>query len=1597
MKKRGVVKSLLGVLLSASIILMNAMPQVEAANNPQKEINDYQWTLNDQYIEYSPSMTTANSTGGKNPQNMLDGKENTRWELPWSTELDSVDIVLSMENQEYVTGIKYVSRMDNNMDPRAPIFKIYASLDGSNYSETPVKEMELQKKPGTFYLLFDKPVKAKSIKINTTIMSASEMRILYQPSSADDYDKLIGIGEQIRSQAGAASGEDNGLWPPEALSAFDTAFNPIKEQGKPTEPEKLLETDIQLTNLIRDLKRAQLFSTVELQGQLRTAEELLASAFVGDSPLSWTQEDIDAFKKVMEKAAGVAENQVSPRGLVLDAQTELKDAVELFKAQQKRPEIQYTGTVLQPLEYIMDGLTSTHFQGSGTGENVYFELDYKNVQQFESVTISTWWATIQCINKVKVQVKDETGNWTWADEGKEYQLSYKTNTSESEAQTLTFDKPVKGSALRIYIMSAANKYVVDEIGIGLNVDEADVRIILDQYELNMYEGDTGKITATILPESVANKNVNWSSSNEKIVSVDKGGNLKVIALPVDEESAQVTITATTEYGNKTASCEITVLPKIATEDDKEKCRIRIRNANKLANAAKEEEYQPNAISEFKKELTDVEEDLKQESLRLGAVEELNNRVRNAEEQFSLKSFLPIENTKELIDRITGKGSSENFEIEIIPKDSETGMDVYEVDWNSSTNKPILRGNDGVSLATAYNYYLKYFAYLDFSYVDSGAELKLPDELPKVGEKVRVVFPYEYRHYFNENCEYKYTTLLYSEKEWQHRIDWLAMNGFNMFLLDMGNNYVWYNAREELGLDDAALKELYKANTSEGQYFGKYDISKEAMEREGKLARKVVEMAFDAGLEPEIRPFCGLVPFMFPSCHDDYYGVTGKTKMTIEQPGSFFDGMFLYAGSYWMNMPTGVYFSPEVAAEDSDKRDEMNKKFKKLAEIYYSSLQESLGFNEYGRTPKLGFKDVVGEQGFIVTHEAFPREVLKEIEDEFLKINPDAIWMMSSWRYVSWITEYFTKENVMFVDLSADNRPKWQANNEFGGTQWLWSMLFNFGGNTGMGGGLDHIAQDVIQSKQNSNYMSGVSISPEGGDTNPVLYGLMAEMTWRSTTPDVEQWLRDYTKRRYGVENYEAAKEEIDAAWKMLHQTVYSAFVSGDGPSQTLTNAYPKLSGAIARRYGSNAKVYKSEEIYPIWELMLEAAEKMPNMTEQFKYDLVDITRQALGDLSGDIYAQIKPKYEQKNREDVKKYTDLMVKVCQDMDKILKTRKEFMLGTRLEAAKNRGVTDADKLYYEKLERTFLTYWIVDKPDSGGLLDYCNRHLSGLMTDYYGMRWEIFGEHLLQAFDKGMTSAEFNSKEQPLIDNEIKEKMVKWVDDRTPYPTENQGNPVEISTEILKNYQPVIKELYGDNIFTADKTELIKAIEEAKTKSQEAYTEESWKIFHEALVKAEEVNNDAEAIQVEINNAEKELRMAMEALETKVDKTALNKAITEAETKQKSDYTEESWTPFAKALEEAKAVYENPKATQTMVDEATTDLLEKMDGLEVAENPGDNIPGSGENHGDGGNNGNHSSNKVKPVETGDSSALLLYVVLGIAALIVIEELMRRKFKK
>lgn len=77
-------------------------------------------------------------------------------------------------------------------------------------------------------------------------------------------------------------------------------------------------------------------------------------------------------------------------------------------------------------------------------------------------------------------------------------------------------------------------------------------VLLDKQNLTLQVGYSKTLVATVYPDNAANKKVTWTSSDEKVATVDKNG--KVVGV----KEGKATITVKTDDGGKTASCNVTV-------------------------------------------------------------------------------------------------------------------------------------------------------------------------------------------------------------------------------------------------------------------------------------------------------------------------------------------------------------------------------------------------------------------------------------------------------------------------------------------------------------------------------------------------------------------------------------------------------------------------------------------------------------------------------------------------------------------------------------------------------------------------------------------------------------------------------------------------------------------------------------------------------------------------------------------------------------------------------------------------------------------------------------------------------------------------------
>ena len=107
---------------------------------------------------------------------------------------------------------------------------------------------------------------------------------------------------------------------------------------------------------------------------------------------------------------------------------------------------------------------------------------------------------------------------------------------------------------------------------------------------------------------------------------------------------------------------------------------------------------------------------------------------------------PVSSIEGLVSRILGRGYVSQFEYEVLQPDPATGHDVFEIDVNPSLHKPVLRGNSGVALASALNFYLKYTCNCSVSWGRDGTgdQLSLPEPLPLPDSPTKMVSPVKYR-------------------------------------------------------------------------------------------------------------------------------------------------------------------------------------------------------------------------------------------------------------------------------------------------------------------------------------------------------------------------------------------------------------------------------------------------------------------------------------------------------------------------------------------------------------------------------------------------------------------------------------------------------------------------------------------------------------------------------------------------------------------------------------------------------------------------------------------------------------------------------------
>lgn len=692
----------------------------------------------------------------------------------------------------------------------------------------------------------------------------------------------------------------------------------------------------------------------------------------------------------------------------------------------------------------------------------------------------------------------------------------------------------------------------------------------------------------------------------------------------------------------------------------------------------------------------------------------------------------------------------SFRVEMIP--AEKNADVFVLE--SQGGKIVLRGSSPIAIASALNWYLKYDCHCQLSW--DGDNLALPKTLPPVAQPVRKVTPYARRVYLNY-CTFSYSMAWWDWRRWQREIDWMALHGINTPLAATGQEAVWEATLRHYRMSDDEIRHFlvgpgffaWQWMTNIEGYQG--PLPQHWIDSHLTLGRQILARERELGMTPILQGFTGCIP----------------TALITKYPSARIQKKPL-----WCAVPPGTA-----------QLDPLDPLFAEMGQTFLEEQTKLLG------TDHLYAADPFHEGSPPVSGNAYLTSVGKAISDLTVSVDPKATIVMQTWSVREPIVKGIPPDRLLLLDLTGDY---WKRHQSYWGYPWVAGIIHNYGGKALLGGGLAYSARNaaLLRADPAAGNLVGIGLFPEAIEQNPVIYEAAIENTWHDTPIDLDTWLPAYVMARYGQGDPDAQE-----AWRLLRATVYSV------PANHYSAICPICCRPALTVHGwdDGTRAYPLRDVWPALDYLLKAGDRLGDRST-YRYDVTDLTRQVLADLSLPLQKRIAADYRAGDPRalaaDSAQFLDLM----DDMDTLLATRPEFLLGKWLSDARSWGRTNAEKRQYEENARTQITVWGPDVPGAM-LFDYSARQWSGLIRGYYKPRWQRFLTYLqhqpagADRFTDAGLPATYGGPTNQANDfyQELSAWEYAWCKGTEPYPAVPAGDSLTVARRLYAKWLPVAQNL------------------------------------------------------------------------------------------------------------------------------------------------------------------------------------------------------------
>jgi alpha-N-acetylglucosaminidase len=601
-----------------------------------------------------------------------------------------------------------------------------------------------------------------------------------------------------------------------------------------------------------------------------------------------------------------------------------------------------------------------------------------------------------------------------------------------------------------------------------------------------------------------------------------------------------------------------------------------------------------------------------------------------------------------------------------------------------------------------NWYLKHVAHLQVS--PNGLQLGPPNlVLPAPGSPIERPALYPWRYALNENVD-GYSAPYWDRNRWQREIDILAMSGTNAILIERGMDLVLYQTFRDSGYSDEAIRNwIVQPAHQNWQLMGNMccfqaPISMELLEKRSRSAQQLIATLRGLGIMPVLPGYYGIVPADFASIHPGAHVITQGDWNGFTRPG-------------WL--------------------DPLDPNFDKLAASFYRHQHELYGDSAI-------YDMEIFQEGGAAGNVPVPAAA-KKVQEALRRVHPDALWMLLGWQQnpTQELLSSLDTTHVLIAEIEQGRVPRENRDIEFRGASWLYGGLWEFGGRTTMGAPLyDYAVRLPQMAKRPSSRIAGTALFTEGLDTNSYAFDLYTEMAWHADPVNLTDWTDAYATRRYGANDPHAR-----SAWQILLKTAYGYRADGnkdhgerDASQDSLFNSQPSLTTTRAATWSPDVLRYNPSDFAPALTELLQVAPALCS-TETYRYDLVDVARQAMANESRRLLPLIKQAYEANDKAAFASLTKQWLHDMELQNDLLETNQFFLLGRWLSFVPPWASSPAelDRLNYDA--RSILTTWGDRHASEYGLHEYGNRDWAGLTSDYYLPRWQMFFDSLSTSLATG----------------------------------------------------------------------------------------------------------------------------------------------------------------------------------------------------------------------------------------------------------------------